>query len=103
MNKYNLEVKRANIIINSDGSSTVVWGSITGDITKQKDLQQELIDIKESIPNITGLATRDDLKSLVTMSYLGSNYYKKSEIYTKTEIDNKIGNIDKVLDLINGE
>ena len=35
---YNLEVNRANTIIKSDGFEKPIWGSITGDITLQKDL-----------------------------------------------------------------
>lgn len=162
-NKYELELNRANIVVGSGGSEIPVWGTIGGDITKQKDLQRELADIRESIPDLTqvkediarlesvkadksditglvtkteleeglatkadtssllGLATKqeleskvdkaegyslmpdteidrlstvtnyddtaikNDLKSKVTMSYLGTNYYKKAEIDKKLD------------------
>ncbi|MDB8914953.1 hypothetical protein PN584_17130, partial [Parabacteroides merdae] len=90
-NKYELELDRANVVVGSGGTVVPVWGTIIGDITQQKDLQEELTGIKESIPDltqvnedianlesvkankseipdVTGLATKEDLKSRVTMS-----------------------------------
>ena len=107
-NKYELELDRANVVVGSGGTVVPVWGTIIGDITQQKDLQEELTGIKESIPDltqvnedianlesvkankseipdVTGLATKEDLKSRVTMSYLGANYYKKAEIDKKLD------------------
>lgn len=107
-NKYELELNRANVVVGSGGSEIPVWGNIGGDINKQKDLQRELEDIRTSIPDltqvkedianlesvkadkseipdITGLATKEDLKNKVTMSYLGTNYYKKGEIDKKLD------------------
>ena len=109
-NKYELELDRANVVVGSGGTVVPVWGTIIGDITQQKDLQEELTGIKESIPDltqvnedianlesvkankseipdVTGLATKEDLKSRVTMSYLGANYYTKEETYSRKEID----------------
>lgn len=37
-NKYELDLKRANIVVGSGGTVNPVWGAITGDITQQKDL-----------------------------------------------------------------
>ena len=49
-NKYELELDRANVVVGSGGTVVPVWGTIIGDITQQKDLQEELTGIKESIP-----------------------------------------------------
>lgn len=116
--KYNLELKRANVILGSGGEVTnAIWGTITGDITQQKDLQAELEAIKESIPepyndtqvkedvnhlkeekadkselpDISNLATKEELSSSLL------NKANKAETYTKQEVDNKIadsGNVD---------
>ena len=52
-NKYELELDRANVVVGSGGTVVPVWGTIIGDITQQKDLQEELTGIKESIPDLT--------------------------------------------------
>ncbi|KKB55545.1 hypothetical protein DXB27_01255 [Parabacteroides gordonii] len=114
---YDLELKRANIVVGSGGGSNTIWGAITGDITQQKDLQNELSSIKESIPvpyndtqvktdieslkldkadksdipDTSNLASKTDLSS----SLLGKA--DKSDTYTKLEVDNKItdsGSVD---------
>ena len=52
-NKYELELDRANVVVGSGGTVVPVWGTIIGDITQQKDLQEELTGIKESIPDLS--------------------------------------------------
>lgn len=119
--KYNLELKRANVILGSGSEVTnAIWGTITGDITQQKDLQAELEAIKESIPepyndtqvkedvnhlkeekadkselpDISNLATKEELSSSLL------DKANKAETYTKQEVDNKIANLGNV-DLTN--
>lgn len=82
---YHLELKRANLILGSGGSVETVWGTIVGDITQQKDLQDT---IKEQIPDISGLATKTELSSSL------NGKADKSSVYTKEEIDNKIAGSD---------
>lgn len=140
MNKYHLELKRANVVIGSGGEVTnTVWGTITGDIKQQTDLQEELTTIKDSIPepyndteikediatlqstkadkseipDTSTLATKEELNSKANTSDVYtktevdqkideaitggeidlSNYYTKSETYSKTEVDSKIPDI----------
>lgn len=83
--KYSLELKRANVVLGSGGSVETVWGTIVGDITQQKDLQDT---IKEQIPDISGLATKTELSSSL------NGKADKSSVYTKEEIDNKIAGSD---------
>jgi hypothetical protein len=53
-NVYQLEVKRANVVLGSGQEiNETIWGTIIGDISRQKDLQTELDNIKGSIPDIT--------------------------------------------------
>lgn len=107
MNKYYLELKRANVVIGSGGEVTnAVWGAITGDIKQQTDLQKELTSIKESIPepyndteikeDITTLqsikADKSDIpdtSTLATKEEL-NNKANISDVYSKTEVDQKI-------------
>lgn len=141
MNKYYLELKRANVVIGSGGEVTnAVWGTITGDIKQQADLQEELTTIKKSIPepyndtkikediatlqstkadkseipDISNLASKDeipDTSNLATKAELEEGLSTKadassldglatkeelnskantSDVYTKTEVDQKI-------------
>lgn len=110
MNKYHLELKRANVVIGSGGEVTnAVWGTITGDINQQTDLQKELTSIKESIPepyndteikeDITTLQSTKadkseipDTSTLATKTELSSGLDSKADkadTYTKSEIDGK--------------
>ena len=80
-NTYYLELKRANVVLGSGGSEIVpTWGIIVGDIKQQKDLQDELSQIKESIP-----ASYDE-----DINHLKEEKADKSDTYTKKEIDDKI-------------
>lgn len=107
MNKYHLELKRANVVIGSGGEVTnAVWGTITGDINQQTDLQKELTSIKESIPepyndteikeDITTLqSTKADKSEIPDTSTLATkeelnNKANVSDVYSKTEVDQKI-------------
>lgn len=64
-NKYELELDRANVVVGSGGTVVPVWGTIIGDITQQKDLQEELTGIKESIPDLTQV--NEDIANLESM------------------------------------
>lgn len=115
-NVYQLEVKRANVVLGSGQEiNETIWGTIIGDISRQKDLQTELDNIKGSIPditkinqdinhlkeekadkseipNISGLATKTELSS----SLNGLNQQitlkaNKVDVYTRTEIDSIFG------------
>lgn len=89
---YDLELKRANIVVGSGGGSNTIWGAITGDITQQKDLQNELSSIKESIP-----VPYNDTQVKTDIESLKLDKADKSDTYTKLEVDNKItdsGSVD---------
>lgn len=58
-------------------STGAVWGSITGTISQQEDLQKELASIKDSIPNLSGV--QQDIAKL------------KSDKADKTEIPDITG------------
>lgn len=139
--KYILELNRSNVVIGSGGEVTnAVWGTITGDINQQTDLQKELTSIKESIPepyndteikedittlqsakadkseipDISNLASKDeipDTSTLATKTELEEGLSTKantsalnglatkeelnskantSDVYSKTEVDQKI-------------
>lgn len=84
--KYSLELKRANVILGSGGEVTnVIWGTITGDITQQKDLQAELEAIKESIPE-----PYNDIQVKEDINHLKEEKADKADTYTKKEVDDKI-------------
>lgn len=87
-NTYYLELKRANVVLGSGGSEIVpTWGIIVGDIKQQKDLQDELSQIKESIP-----ASYDE-----DINHLKEEKADKADTYTKKEVDDKIagsGSVD---------
>nr|DAF12582.1 MAG TPA: hypothetical protein [Caudoviricetes sp.] len=106
-NKYELELKRANVVIGSGETVEPVWGTITGDITQQKDLQQELAGIKESIPDTTQInqdinhlkeekadkSEIPDVSGLITKTELSSSLNGKADkanVYTKEEVNQKI-------------
>lgn len=88
MNKYHLELKRANVIVGSGGEITnAVWGTITGDIKQQSDLQEELTAIKESIPE-----SYNDTEIKEDISNLESTKADKAELAnlaTKEELNSK--------------
>ena len=65
------------------------------DYTEQADVPEAIKDLAEAVD--TALGGKADSSDLST------NYYTKSQTYSKTEIDNMIGDIDTALDLINGE
>ena len=67
-NKYELELDRANVVVGSGGTVVPVWGTIIGDITQQKDLQEELTGIKESIPDLTQVIW--NLLRLISLKFL---------------------------------
>lgn len=95
---YNLEVKRANVIVGSGSSVDVVWGSIVGDISQQTDLQDELNGIKEQVKeDIADKADRSELDNLATKEELSSGLLGKADkenTYTKEEVDDKIAGTD---------
>lgn len=95
---YNLEVKRANVIVGSGSSVDVVWGSIVGDISQQTDLQDELNGIKEQVKeDIANKADRSELANLATKEELSSGLLGKADkenTYTKEEVDDKIAETD---------
>ncbi|MDB9117299.1 hypothetical protein [Parabacteroides merdae] len=115
-NVYQLEVKRANVVLGSGQEiNETIWGTIIGDISRQKDLQTELDNIKGSIPditkinqdinhlkeekadkseipNISGLATKTELSS--SLNGLNQQITLKADkvdVYTRTEIDSIFG------------
>lgn len=83
-NKYELELKRANVIVGTDGTVEPVWGTITGDITQQKDLQEELTGIKESIPDLTQV--KEDIANLESVKADKSEIPDVTELATKEEL-----------------
>ncbi|CDE61309.1 predicted protein [Parabacteroides sp. CAG:409] len=95
---YNLEVKRANVIVGSGSSVDVVWGTIVGDISQQTDLQDELNGIKEQVKeDIANKADRSELANLATKEELSSGLLGKADkenTYTKEEVDDKIAETD---------
>ena len=115
-NVYQLEVKRANVVLGSGQEiNETIRGTIIGDISRQKDLQTELDNIKGSIPditkinqdinhlkeekadkseipNISGLATKTELSS--SLNGLNQQITLKADkvdVYTRTEIDSIFG------------
>ena len=88
MNKYHLELKRANVIVGSGGGITnVVWGTITGDIKQQTDLQAELTAIKESIPEpYNDTEIKEDIASLESTK---ADKADLANLATKEELNNK--------------
>ena len=72
---YKLSPKRAN----TEVKVNAVWGTITGNVSDQEDLRSELDSIVDSIPDTSNLATKDELDTKAN----------KTEVYTKSEIDNK--------------
>lgn len=68
---YKLTAKSANVEVKINP----VWGSITGNIADQKDLKSKL----DAIPDTSNLATKEELDMKAN----------KTDIYTKTEIENK--------------
>lgn len=110
---YELELKRANIIVGSGSNPNAVWGTIIGDITQQKDLQKELTTVKDLIPepyndtqvkeDIASLkstkADKSEISDLATKAELSSSLLGKADkedTYTKQEVDNKIANSGSV-------
>ena len=73
-----LEVNRANVIL-GNGNTEAIWGTIQGDIGNQLDLIEKLDSISESIPDISLLATKEEVDTKAN----------KIDVYTKEEIDNK--------------
>ena len=73
-----LEVNRANVIL-GNGNTEAIWGTIQGDIDNQLDLIEKLDSISESIPDISLLATKEEVDTKAN----------KIDVYTKEEIDNK--------------
>lgn len=115
-NVYQLEVKRANVVLGSGQEiNETIWGTIIGDISRQKDLQTELDNIKGSIPditkinqdinhlkeekadkseipNISGLATKTELSSSLNgLNQQVTLKADKVDVYTRTEIDSIFG------------
>jgi len=74
-----LELERANVAIVED-TAEAVWGSITGDITTQTDLQTQFTETKALIPDISNLATKTEVNTKADAD----------NVYTKTETDTKI-------------
>lgn len=106
LKKYTLDLKRANVIVGSGGEVTnAVWGTITGDIKQQSDLQAELTTIKESIPepyndteikeDISNLestkADKTELSNLATKDELAGKADSSSllDLATKEELNSK--------------
>lgn len=82
LNKANiiseLEVNRANVIL-GNGNTEAIWGTIQGDIDNQLDLIEKLDSISESIPDISLLATKEEVDTKAN----------KIDVYTKEEIEKK--------------
>ena len=57
---------------------------------------------KSDIPSLEGYATETFVTNKIAEASLNGNF-DPTNYYTKTEIDNKLGNIDTILDTINGE
>ena len=76
-NTFELEVKRANVLIGSGGATEAVWGTIKGDIENQTDLIEKFNSI--SSIDTSNLATKDELDTKAN----------KTDVYTKSEIDSK--------------
>ena len=83
-NKYELELNRANVVVGTSGTVEPVWGTITGDITQQKDLQKELITIKESIPDLTQI--KEDITNLESVKADKSEIPDVTSLATKKEL-----------------
>lgn len=83
-NKYELELNRANVVIGSGGAVEPVWGTITGDITQQEDLQEELTGIKESIPDFTQV--KEDIANLESVKADKSEIPDVTNLATKSEL-----------------
>lgn len=83
-NKYELELNRANVVIGSGGAVEPVWGTITGDITQQEDLQEELTGIKESIPDFTQV--KEDIANLESVKADKSEIPDVTSLATKSEL-----------------
>ena len=94
----NLELKRSNVIVGSESSTEVVWGTIIGDISQQTDLQNELNNIREQVKeDIADKADRSELANLATKEELSSGLLGKADkenTYTKEEVDSKIVETD---------
>ena len=76
-NTFELEVKRANVLIGSGGATEAVWGTIKGDIENQTDLIEKFNSI--SSIDTSNLATKEELDTKAN----------KTDVYTKSEIDSK--------------
>ena len=57
---------------------------------------------KSDIPSLEGYATETFVTNKIAEASLNENF-DPTNYYTKTEIDNKLGNINTILDTINGE
>ena len=57
---------------------------------------------KSDIPSLEGYATETFVTNKIAEASLNGNF-DPTNYYTKTEIDNKLGNINTILDTINGE
>lgn len=97
---YELELKRANIIVGSGSSPNAVWGTIIGDITQQKDLQKELTTVKDSIPEpYNDTQVKEDIASLKSTK---ADKSEISDLATKTELSSKV-DISSLKDLVTKE
>lgn len=72
------------------------------EITRNKTVK-EYVDGKT--PNMNNYYSKNDIDgfSFVTGSDLGTLVYGKSDVYTKTEIDNKVGNLGTVTETVDNE
>ena len=82
-----ISISEDNVISNTQTSAE--WGNIIGTLSNQTDLQTALNNKANvsDIPDVSNFITKtvDDL----------TNYYLKSETYTKQEVNTLIGNIDQ--------
>ena len=72
------------------------------EVTRSKTVK-EYVD--GNLPNMNNYYTKNDIDgfSFVTGSNLGTLVYGKSDVYTKTEIDNKVGNLGTVTETVDNE
>ena len=89
-----IEITAGNVINNTQTSAE--WGNITGDIEDQTDLQTALSGKANTgdIPTATSDLDNDSGFITNTVNDL-VNYYTTSNTYTKTEVNNLIGQINQ--------
>lgn len=90
----NFYIKLDNINSGQTGSTRAEWGSISGNINNQTDLNQKLNTKADKSTTYTKNEVDDKIDSIQTGNVDLSNYYKKTETYNKSEVDKKISDIN---------